>query len=305
VAPSAKVIQLQPRSQSSTGPGYSAREVATLLDIPPEKVRGFVHAHFLEPARAENGEYRFTFRDLVLLRALKGLSEAHIAPRRVRRALGKLQQQLPGERPLSGVAITAEADRIIARDGSSRWNPESGQTVFDFDEGPPPVEPVRRAPEGRAALCSTSLSGGGQGAPAEGLNADAWYKRGCELEPSVPEQASEAYCRAIELDENHADAHINLGRLLHHARQIRAAEKHYRLALAARPADPVASFNLGIALEDLGQTDDAMQAYRDAIAADPECADAYFNLAHLYEQEGMRANAIRYLKTYRTLARKR
>ena len=38
--------------------------------------------------------------------------------------------------------------------------------------------------------------------------------------------------------------------------------------------------------------------------SDAGCADAYFNLAHLYEQEGMRANAIRYLKTYRTLAKK-
>lgn len=304
MAPSAKVIPLQPRSQSSDGPGYSAREVATLLDMSPQRVRSFVHARLLEPARAENGEYRFNFRDLVLLRALKGLSDAHIAPRHVRRALGKLQQQLPSERPLSGVALTAEADRIIARDGSSRWIPESGQTVFDFEGGPATPERMQ-APGGIVERYSTPDPLGSHGPPADELEADGWYKRGCELEPSAPEQASQAYCRAIELDEKHADAHINLGRLLHHARQVRAAEKHYRLALAARPQDPVASFNLGIALEDLGRTDEAMQAYRDAIAADPECADAYFNLAHLYEQEGMRANAIRYLKTYRTLAKKR
>lgn len=291
--PSAKVIALHPKPPSAPGSGYSAREVATLLDISAEKVRGFVHARLVDPARAENGEYRFTFRDLVLLRTLKGLSEAQIAPRRVRRALGKLQQQLPSEHPVSGVAITAEADRIIARDGSSRWNPESGQIVFDFEPTPSKREPDRPAPvAGHSAL-------------SEALDADGWYRRGCELEPSSPEQASEAYCRAIELDERHADAHINLGRLLHHAGQFRAAETHYRLALAARPRDPVATFNLGVALEDLARTDDAMQAYRDAIAADPECADAYFNLAHLYEQEGMRANAIRYLKTYRTLAKKR
>ncbi len=277
--------------ESSQPEGYSAREVATLLNIPAEKVRSFVQSRLLNPARGEHGEYRFSFRDLVLLRTLKGLADAHIPARRLRRALGKLQQQVPTDRPLSGIAIAAEADGIVARDGQSKWNPESGQMAFELSG--------RSAPAGAPPELVP--------APplfSEGLDADGWYRLGCELESSDAARACEAYCRAIELDERHADAHINLGRALHHAGQVQAAEKHYRLALQARPKDPVASFNLGIALEDLGRTDEAMQAYREAIAADPSCADAYFNLAHLYEQEGMRANAIRYLKTYRTLAKK-
>jgi tetratricopeptide (TPR) repeat protein len=293
VAPTLKCIQGEGGVDRAPADGYSAREVAALLNIPAEKVRSFVHARLLNPSRGERGEYRFSFRDLVLLRTLKGLADAQIPARRLRRALGKLKEQVATERPLSGIAITAEADRIVARDGSSKWNPESGQIAFDF--------PGRRAdPVGVAPAAPTQ-------APvqsSEGLDADGWYKLGCELEISAPERACEAYCRAIELDGRHADAHINLGRILHHAGQVQAAEKHYRLAVQARPKDAVASFNLGIALEDLGRTDEAMQAYRDAIAADPGCADAYFNLAHLYEQEGMRANAIRYLKTYRTLAKK-
>jgi tetratricopeptide (TPR) repeat protein len=279
-------------SPSASG-GYSAREVAALLNIPADKVRSFVHARLLNPSRGERGEYRFSFRDLVLLRSLKGLSDAHIPARRLRLALGRLKQQVPAERPLSGIAITAEEDRIVARDGTSKWNPESGQMAFEF--------PGRRAsPVG--GLPPEAVPPPAQS--SDGLDAEGWYKLGCELEGSAPERACDAYCRAIELDARHADAHINLGRVLHHAGQVRAAEKHYRLAVQARPKDAVASFNLGIALEDLGRTDEAMQAYRDAIAADAACADAYFNLAHLYEQEGMRANAIRYLKTYRTLAKK-
>ena len=302
MAPTLKCIQGEGGKERPSSDGYSAREVATLLNIPPERVRSFVHARLLNPERGERGEYRFSFRDLVLLRTLKGLVDAQIPARRLRHALGKLKQQVPAERPLSAVAITAEEDRIVARDGRSKWNPESGQMAFDF--------PGRRSvPVGlaqRESSLAPTLSRESTLVPtrsSEGLDSDGWYKLGCELEASAPERACEAYCRAIELDERNADAHINLGRMLHHAGQVQAAEKHYRLAVQARPKDAVASFNLGIALEDLGRMDDAMQAYRDAIAADPSCADAYFNLAHLYEQEGMRANAIRYLKTYRTLAK--
>lgn len=258
--------------------------------MPAEKVRSFVQARLLNPARGEHGEYRFSFRDLVLLRTLKGLAEAQIPARRLRRALGKLQQQVPSGQSLSGIAIAADSDGIVARDGESKWNPESGQQAFEFSiprSATVPATPVLPRPPS-----------------SEGLDADGWYRLGCELEASAPQRACEAYVRAIELDAGHADGHINLGRMLHHAGQVQAAEKHYRLALQARPKDAVAWFNLGIALEDLGRTDDAMQAYREAIGADPGCADAYFNLAHLYEQEGMRANAIRYLKTYRALARK-
>jgi len=292
VGPTLKCIRGEGGEESSPPEGYSAREVATLLNIPAEKVRSFVQARLLNPSRGPRGEYRFSFRDLVLLRTLKGLADAQIPARRLRRALGKLQQQVPKGQPLSGIAIAAETDGIVARDGQSKWNPESGQLGFEFSTRSAPAATTR--PAAVATVASAS----------EGLDADGWYKLGCELETSDAQRACEAYCRAIELNERHADAHINLGRMLHHAGQVQAAEKHYRLALQARPKDAIASFNLGIALEDLGRTDDAMQAYREAIAADAGCADAYFNLAHLYEQEGMRANAIRYLKTYRTLAKK-
>jgi tetratricopeptide (TPR) repeat protein len=244
----------------------------------------------VEPASGESGEGRFTFRDLLLLRELKGLDQARIPRNRVRRALAKLKQQLPEERPLGSIGLTPQAKGIIARDDKGRWNPESGQSEFDFQVVGPQRAPFKLVRGGRSS---------------EGLDADGWYRLGCELESSDSEQALKAYCRAVELDARQADAQINLGRLLHQAGQPDLAEEHYRLAMAARPGDAVATFNLGIALEDQGRADEAMQAYGDAIAADPSCGDAYFNLAHLYEREGMRANAIRYLRTYWAIAKKR
>src|SRR5262249_28980647 len=133
--------------------------------------------------------------------------------------------------------------------------------------------------------------------------ADDWYERGCELETQAPVDARAAYVRAVEIDPGHAAAHVNLGRLLHEAGEIDAAERHYRSALAAQPADATAAFNLGVALEDVGGADQAITAYEQVVASDPGYADAYYNLGRLCESLGRRAEAIRHLRTYRKLTR--
>ncbi len=112
--------------------GYAAKDVARLLGLSPIQVRAFARSGFLQPDRGPRGEFRFSFPDLVLLRAAKGLAEARIPLRRITHALRKLRQQLPSGRPLSAVRITAEGDRIVVHDGATAWNPESGQLQLDF-----------------------------------------------------------------------------------------------------------------------------------------------------------------------------
>ncbi len=264
--------------------GYGSREVAKMLGLSVGQVRSYVRAGFLEPARGPRGVLLFSFQDLVLLRTAKGLVSARIAPRRVRSALRKLREQLPEGRPLRGVRIRAEGDRIVVGDGGERFEPESGQALFDFDtaEVAREVAPlVRRA-------------------PFEG-DASEWYERGCDLEEAAPLDARAAYGRAIELDPGHADAHVNLGRLLHEAGDASDAADHYRKAIEAQPGHSTAAFNLGAALEDLRLPDEAALAYRLALQADPSCADAHYNLAILYERKGDAALALRHLRTYRKL----
>src|SRR5438046_716968 len=107
--------------------------------------------------------------------------------------------------------------------------------------------------------------------------------------------------RAPELDAHPADAHVNLGRLLHEQGLVEEAERHYRLALRESPEHATAAFNLGIALEDLGRPADAIDAYRAALATDPRLADAHYNVARLYEKAGKKAAALRHLSSYRRL----
>ena len=125
------------------------------------------------------------------------------------------------------------------------WNPESGQSLFDFsvDEIAEKTKPI--------ALAAVREAKAKQ---EDDLDADAWYELASDLELSDPAEARAAYENAIALDPTHVDAHVNLGRLLHEEGAPAAAEKHYRAALDVDPDHPVAAFNLGVALEDLGRS---------------------------------------------------
>src|SRR5438105_13908758 len=254
-----------------------------MLGLSVGQVRAFVRAGFLAPTRGPRGELRFSFQDLVLLRTAKGLISARIPPRRVRGALRKLKEQLPEGRPLRAVHIRAEGDRIVVGDGNAQWSPESGQVLFDFG-----------AQELARKVAPLQLK-------ARDANAADWYERGCDLDESAPDRAQEAYRRALELDPDLADAHVNLGRLLHEDGDARSAAEHYRSAIELKPENVIALFNLGVALEDLRMPEEAILAYRTALAADTGCADAHYNLAHLYETRGDAAAALRHLRTYRKL----
>jgi tetratricopeptide (TPR) repeat protein len=271
--------------------GYTTEEVARLLGLSPEQIRSYTRAGFLSPARGARGDPRFTFQDLVLLRAAKGLMAARIPAAQIRGSLRHLKQQLPRGRALSELRITAEGHRVVARDGAVAWNPESGQLVLDFDVA---ALAQRAAPLARRQAAAARRV-------EDDFDADAWFELGLELEVSAPPEARDAYRRALELDPHHADAHVNLGRLLVESDRAEEAETHFRTVVTDHPAHATAWFNLGIALEDRRRPNEAVKAYERAIAADRRLADAYFNLARLYEATGKRAAALRNLSRYRLL----
>ena len=264
---------------------FSVREVSAMIGLTPAQIRDFAKEGFLDPERGERGELRFGFRDLIILRTAGELASAQIPQRKVKRVLQRLRDQLPEGRSLTGIRIAADGDRVVVRDGEAVWNPESGQSLFDFS--------VSELEEKTTPFVARATDAG----------AEEWFDAGCELESSDPDRAIEAYEKAIDLDPSHADAHVNLGRLHHERRAPARAERHYRAALEADPYHETAAFNLGVALEDLGRVTDAIAAYRRALEIDPNHADAHYNIAGLYEKRGDKAAALRHLKAYRALAR--
>ncbi len=274
--------------------GYTTRDVAELLGIAPTRVRAYARAGFLSANKSARGEYRFSFQDIILMRAAKELSEARIHPRKVWRALRTLRNQLPDGQSLAGIRIAAEGDRVIVRGQEMSWIPESGQATLDFSVSDlaDRVTPLARD-RARAVRAD------------EGASSDDWYNVGVDFEVlGASEDAKKAYRQAIALDSGNADAHVNLGRLLHAEGQVGEALKSYRQAVQVAPKSAIACFNLGVALDDIRRPTEAIEAYRRAIAADPEFADAHYNLAYLYERIGDKAGAVRHLSRYKTLTRK-
>lgn len=277
---------------------YTAREVTVVLGMSPARLRTYLRSGFVAPKRGDDGGMVFSFQDLVLLRKAEGLVSERIPPRRVHHALRRLRERLP-DLAMAGVRLEAEGRDVVVHDEDARWQPVSGQVVFDFQRSEDvndgaPVTPLVNA---RAAPAVAS------GNP-EKLAARELYERGCALEETNLPEALQAYRAAIAQDPNLADAHVNLGRLLHEAGEIHAALTHYRAALLIRPDDATAGFNVGVALEDLGNATEAVDAYAKSIAVDPTNADAHYNLARLLEQQGRPDIAVKHLLIYRQLTRR-
>jgi tetratricopeptide (TPR) repeat protein len=136
------------------------------------------------------------------------------------------------------------------------------------------------------------------------------YERALALEPTDPAAAIAAYERAVAGRPAFADAHNNLGRLLHDRRDLPRAESHYRIAICSDAAVALYHFNLGVVVEDQHRTSEAIAHYEAALALDPQLADAHYNLARIFECAARRANddllmrrAVRHLTMYRSLAR--
>lgn len=270
--------------------GYSTREVAEVTGLSPAQVRSFARSGLLSPARGAGNRYLFSFTDVILLRTARELRDQDIPPRRIRRALRRLAEQLPEGRPLSAVRVFAEGDQVVVRDREGVWEPETGQVAFDFT-----VEELasRVAPfAGRAA---------DERSRAARMSADDWYDLGLDLEAVSVPRACAAYEEALHADPAHVEAHLNLGRLLHEKGRLEEAEERYRRARELDPGSALASYNLGVVLEDRDRLGEAKEAYRAALEADPDFAGAHFNLAGLCERTGDAAGAVRHLAAYRRL----
>ncbi len=273
---------------------FTTHEVAKIVELPEPRIRSCVRAGLLFPARNAGRRLHFSFQDLLLLKTAKGLLDSRVPLPRIRRMLASLRRQLPNDQQLSALTIYADGRRVVAWDGAARWQPDSGQFLFNFE-----VQTVAEeaAVAGPAALIPVPA----RTPSAPVLTAEEWFDLGCELESSSPEEARQAYHQALRLDATLADAHGNLGRLYHAARQGTKAEAHYRAAIGCAPDDPVAHFNLGVLLEDLERRGEAVRAYQEAIARAPDLADAHYNLGLVLDALGRRSEAIAHLRSARKL----
>jgi tetratricopeptide (TPR) repeat protein len=265
---------------------YGVRDVEKLLRLSRGTIRSLIAAGFVTPARGPRGAWRFSFQDLIVLRTAQALADARVPPRRIMRSMRELRRHLPDSMPLSGLNIGAVADRVVVREGGSRWQAESGQYLLGFDGDPA---------DGSLSVIERAR------ASEESRGAEAWFDHAVALEATDIDAALAAYEQAIDADRTYLDAYINLGRLLHETKRFAKAENVYREAIKSCGDDPLLLFNLGVLLDDMKRWTEAMDAYAAALRADPGLADGHYNLALLCESLGKPKDAIRHMARYRVL----
>jgi tetratricopeptide (TPR) repeat protein len=262
---------------------YNTKDLERLFGLPASAVRSLTRAGHISPVK-RRGRLHYSFQDLLMMRTASALRSANISANRINRTLQTFRARLPAGVATNSRSITALGNQIAIREGKLIWESDSGQYVLALDVG---VE------KGGLHMISRPAP-----ALSTDLSADEHYARAFALEDTDPASARAAYEASLRADPHHAEARINLGRLLHIAGRLAEAEEIYR---SHQQAEPLLIFNLAVLLEDLHREADAIVAYREALALDPELADAHFNLARLYDRAQNPKASLRHLLAYRRM----
>ncbi|MGA1370405.1 MAG: tetratricopeptide repeat protein [Pseudomonadales bacterium] len=262
---------------------FSTNQVAELIGLNAPQIRRCVQRELINPERGRAGEFRFEFRDVVLLRTWKRLLDARVSAQRASRALGQLRSQLSASQTLSGIRVLAVGCSVVTRADQALWEAETGQGCFDFEPADSVGEITRIDPESVILLREL-----------DGFDSDAWYNLGLDLEDVDAARAAEAYRRAIDIDPANVDAHVNLGRLAQLGGDLMEAIDCYRRALAFAPSHALALYNLGTVYDELDEFEQALRLYMQAASV----PDAHFNCSRIFERLGDQVSARRHLRNY-------
>jgi tetratricopeptide (TPR) repeat protein len=264
---------------------YTLRSLERMLGVRRNVVTGLIQAGYVTPARGPRNEFRFSFRDIVLLRSAMSLEAANLSQRKLLRALRHLRDKLPETMPLSSLRITAVGDDVAVHEGQARWAASSGQLLLDLE--------VTEDASGAVSFISRD--------DRASKTATDWFADGEALEADDPAAAEAAYREVLQLNPDHVYAYVNLGALLCETQRCHEAVALYEQAVRLAPEDPLVHFNRAIALEDAGRDQDALDSYARCLAQDPSLGDAHFNSARLCDRLGDGRGALRHFSAYRRL----
>jgi len=263
---------------------YGLRELTRILTLTPRRAAQLKRLNLL------HGQLRYTFRELLALRAASALLESGASVRQIRQALDALRRRDPDIRqPLAEMRMVLDGGRVLVESERVRFDPRTGQTVLDLDAGN--LEKTAEA---------TLVTGLVRPLAPPAEQAETWFERASEwdVDPAHWEDAIDAYRRVVAIDPTYAAAWNNLGLLLHRMGRYAEARTAYERALGESRECAEAAYNLGSLNEDTGDVDEAIRCYRRALDVSPDYADAHFNLAGALARAGRGDEAVRHWQRY-------
>jgi len=274
-------------------PDYSLGDIARILKVSPRRLRYWQRTELVESLAQPTDGDGYAFRDLVVLRAILSLLDKGIPLQRIRRNLEIVRDRLPDlDDPAAALRLWGErgekgkkSDRLVLRH-EGRLEEAGGQLLLEFEEN-------GTLRDGRVSSLAKFEAGAAPHAASAADEAIAWFERGCELDADSEKwaEAIEAYEKALELEDDYADAYCNLGAVRYNQGQRAAARSAFEACLALEAEHVEANFNLANVLEEVGDDGGALEHYRRALASDPLYPDLHINLALLYEKIGRQRGA--------------
>jgi len=270
---------------------YSRADLLRILRLTARQLAAWEKAELVAVSES------YSFFDLLQIKKIRDLCALKVRPAIIRQSLAAMQKQVAGmENPLLEAGAFTTGHRVAFRHQGKLVEPIAGQFMFDF------------VPSARAFTHTVELKnvqknvrkGDKKGEPDGDDDVSELFARGIALEDDPANQlaAIAIYERVLQLDPDHAAAHINLGTLHYNRQDFTAAERHYRSAIEVDPRYALAHFDLGNVLDETGRVAEAIKTYSTALQLAPTYADAHYNLALAYEKLKQPRSALRHWRAY-------
>ncbi len=228
----------------------------------------------------------YSFAEMLEIKKVRDLCAMSVRPAVIRQSLDAMRKQAAGvENPLLEAGTWSTRHRVAFRHDGKLLEPIAGQFLMDFTE--------------REKVVTSTPVPRSEPTPRE-TEAAAWFAQGISLEeePRTQAEAIAAYQKVLEIEPNHAAAHINLGTLFYNRQEFALAEKHSRRAIESDSRYALAYFDLGNVLDETGRVQEAIQTYKTALQLAPTYADAHYNLALAYEKLREPRKALKHWQAY-------
>ncbi len=261
---------------------YTRADLLRILRVTARQLASWEKAGLVAAAES------YSFFDLLQIKKVRDLCARKVRPAVIRQSLDAMLKQVAGmENPLlEAGAYSAGHRRVAFRHNGKLVEPIAGQFMFDFSPRERVVTSPKTAPPPKPELVVASAA--------------ELFARGITLEedPGAQLEAIDTYQKVLEMEPDHAAAHINLGTLYYNRQDYAQAEKHYRCAIQIDSRYSLAYFDLGNVLDETGRVTEAIQTYKTALQLAPTYADAHYNLALAYEKIKEPRHALKHWRAY-------
>ncbi len=254
---------------------YTTRMLSQILQVSEDRLRAWVKAGLIKPAKIDRGVPQFEFRQVAGAKSLCDLLASGVTLGRVRRSLEHLRTWMPDvEQPLEQITVIERSGRLLVRlERGELAETDGGQYHFDFAGEPDPAaSPMKIIPGPRTA--------------------SEWFEQGLEQERhGYLAEAAGSFRQALLNGGPDATICFDLANVLRSLGERQQAMERYLQSVEIDPHFSDAWNNLGLCLGELGKLEESCSAFRRAVDADGDNYRAHYNLADTLDELGRERDA--------------